>query len=95
MLKLRLRRFSFSFRVFLFVLLSVKRFETVVKFSVDVEDVSRKDLCTSDDLLISVFCELVRFSVIPVLCLSVFKFGFEFSDLFLAIEEGVLNCCFP
>ena len=73
MFKLRLRRFSFSFRVLLFVLLSVKRFETVVEFSVDKEDVFLKNLCTSDDLLISVFCEFVRFSVISVLCLSVFK----------------------
>ena len=73
----------------------VKCFETVVKFSVDKEDVFLKDLCTSDNLSISVFCEFVRFSVISVLCLSVFKFGFEFLDLFLAIEEEVLNCCFP
>ena len=95
MFKLRLRGFSFSFCVFLFVLLSVKRFETVVKFSVDMEDVFLEDFCTSDDLLISVFCEFVCFSVISVFCLSVFKFGFEFLDLFLTIEEEVLNCCFP
>ena len=67
-----------------------------MKFSVDKEDVFLKDLCTSDDLLISVLCEFVCFLlVISVLCLSVFKFGFEFLDLFLAIEEEVLNCCLP
>ena len=61
MFKLRLRRFLLSFRVFLFVLACVKCFETVVKFSVDVEDVFLEDLCTSDDLFISVFCEFVCF----------------------------------
>ena len=67
-----------------------------MEFSVDKEDVLVKDLCTSDDLSISVLREFVCFLlVISVLCVSVFKFGFEFSDLFLAIEEEVLNCCFP
>ena len=66
-----------------------------MEFSVDKEDVFLKDLCTSDDLLISVFCEFVCFSVISVFCLSVCKIGFEFLDLFLTIEEEVLNCCLP
>ena len=61
MFKLRLRRFLLRFRVFLLVLLCVQRFETVVEFSVDKEDVFLEDLCTRDDLLISVFCEFVRF----------------------------------
>ena len=77
------------------MLLCVERFETVIKFSVDMEDAFLEDLCTHDDLLISVFCEFVYFSVISVFCLSVFKFGFEFLDLFLVIEKEVLNCCFP
>ena len=68
----------------------------MAEFSVDKEDVFLKDLCISDDLLISVFCGFGCFLlIISVLCLSVFKFGFEFLDLFLAIEEEVLNCCFP
>ena len=43
-----------QFPCVLLVRLCVKCFETVVKFSVDKEDVFLEDLCTSGDLLISV-----------------------------------------